>query len=115
MSKTMSKTMRILKFVVIGLLAFTGFTLLVMWLWNWLVPPIFGWHVITFWQALGLLVLCKILFGGFHGTPGPNSHWRRRMIERWEKMTPEEREKFRESMRGRCGPSPPDARPKLSL
>ena len=40
---------------------------IVMNLWNWLVPSVFGWHSITFWQALGLLVLSKILFGGFRG------------------------------------------------
>ena len=39
-------------------------------LWNWLLPPLFGWRQITFWQALGLLALCRILFGGFgrHGS-----------------------------------------------
>ena len=33
-------------------------------LWNWLLPSLFGWRLITFWQALGILVLCRILFGG---------------------------------------------------
>src|SRR5215467_14166164 len=36
----------------------------VMHLWNWLLPPLFGWRALTFWQALGLLALCRILFGG---------------------------------------------------
>src|SRR5271169_6833564 len=76
---------------------------LVMRLWNWLMPPLFGWRLITFWQALGILILCKILFGGFRGRPGPRVHWRRRMFERWERMSPEEREKFRQGMRSRCG------------
>lgn len=69
-------------------------------LWNVLMPPIFGWRLITFWQALGLLLLCKILFGGFHrhGGGGRNQ-WRKRMKERWEHMTPEERERFRKGMR----------------
>jgi hypothetical protein len=39
--------------------------LVVQWLWNWLLPEIFGLRQITFWQALGLLALCRILFGGF--------------------------------------------------
>ena len=39
----------------------------VMHLWNWLLPALFGWRLITFWQALGLLALCRILFGGFGG------------------------------------------------
>jgi hypothetical protein len=76
----------------------------VMRLWNWLLPPLFGWHQIAFWQAVGLLALCRILFGS-HGWRGPGrSNFRRRMSERWEQMTPEEREKFRQGMRGRCGP-----------
>jgi len=75
-------------------------------LWNWLLPPLFGWRQITFWQALGMLALCRILFGGF-GLHGSNrSTFRRRMAERWEHMTPEERERFRQSMRGRCGFGP---------
>ncbi|HZD95969.1 MAG TPA: hypothetical protein VE133_17035 [Candidatus Sulfotelmatobacter sp.] len=84
----------------------------VMHLWNWLLPALFGWRQITFWQAVGLLALCRILFGshGFRG--GPRSHFRRRMAERWERMTPEEREKFRQSFRGRCSPfEPPGASP----
>jgi hypothetical protein len=39
----------------------------VMHLWNWLLPMLFGWRQISFWQALGLLILCRILFGGFGG------------------------------------------------
>jgi len=77
-------------------------------LWNWLLPPLFGWREITFWQALGTLVLCRILFGGFGGRYGsPRSAIRRRMEERWERMTPEERERFRQGMRERCGFGPP--------
>jgi hypothetical protein len=75
----------------------------VMWLWNWLTPPLFGWHLITFWQAVGILVLSKILFGGLRGGRGGHMHWRHRMKDRWEHMTPEEREKFHQGMRGRCG------------
>ena len=72
-------------------------------LWNWLLPALFGWRLITFWQALGLLALCRILFGGFGGHGSNRSNFRRRMAERWERMTPEEREKFRHGMRSRCG------------
>jgi hypothetical protein len=67
----------------------------VMQLWNWLLPPIFGWHQITFWQALGLLALCRILFGGFGGHGSRSQH-----------MTPEERERWRQRMRERCGFGP---------
>ena len=79
---------------------------LVMHLWNWLLPPLFGWRLITFWQALGLLALCRILFGGMGRAPFRRSIFGRmkeRMDERWGRMTPEEREKFRQSWRSRCG------------
>jgi hypothetical protein len=72
-------------------------------LWNWLAPTLFGWRQITFWQGLGLLALCRILFGGFSGGGGHRSGIRRRMDERWGRMTPEEREKFQQGMRSRCG------------
>ena len=65
-------------------------------LWNWLLPPLFGWHRITFWQALGLLALSRILFGGlgahgFRRSHGP-SH--------------EQRERFRHRMREKFGAGP---------
>jgi hypothetical protein len=76
---------------------------LVMRLWNWLLPSLFGWRAITFWQAVGILALCRILFGSFGGRRHHRPNFRRRMAERWEPMSPEEREKFRQGMRGRCG------------
>jgi hypothetical protein len=76
---------------------------LVMHLWNWLAPALFGWRPVTFWQAIGLLILCRILFGGFGGRGHDRSQWRRPMAERWARMNPEEREKFRQNMRSRCG------------
>jgi hypothetical protein len=98
-----NRILRILKFALFAVLFVIVFSFVVLRLWNWLMPAVFGWHVITFWQAVGLLVLSRILFGGFRGRPGRHMYWRQRMIERWEKMTPEEREKFRQGMRGRCG------------
>lgn len=95
--------LRILKFLLFAALFVAVAGLVVMRLWNWLTPALFGWHVITFWQAVGILVLSKILLGGFRGRPGWHPYWRRRMMERWEQMTPEERQKFKEGMRG-CGP-----------
>ena len=106
------RILRGLKVLLFIVLAATVFSFAVLWLWNHLMPVIFGLHAITFWQALGLLVLSKILFGGFRGRPGWGGHWRGRMMERWEKMTPEEREKFREGLRcgrGRVAPPAPTA------
>ena len=84
-------------------------------LWNWILPPLFGWRPLNFWQALGLLALCRILFGGWGGSGGGKGRMRHRMRERmaermgermkerWEKMTPEEREKFRQGAGGCWG------------
>jgi hypothetical protein len=74
-----------------------------MSLWNWLMPAVFGLRAITWVQALGLLVLCKILFGGFHGRPGSRRRWKQDLAERWMEMSPEERERLRAGMRGRWG------------
>jgi len=62
-------------------------------LWNWLLPDLFGWAQITFTQALGLLVLCRILFGGF-GMRGPGRH---REGRPGRHLTPEEKEHLRHS------------------
>jgi hypothetical protein len=87
-------------------------------LWNWLVPTIIGWREITFWQAFGILALCRILFGGhnWHNSSreGARGRIRERMAdqmadrvgERWDGMTPEERERFRQRIRERCGFDP---------
>ena len=96
--------LRVLKIALIALLAATVFGFAVMFLWNWLMPGLFGLHPIGFWRALGLVALSKIMFGGFHGRPGCGGRWRQRVIERWEQMTPEERERFRAGMRSGCGP-----------
>jgi hypothetical protein len=82
-------------------------------LWNWLMPGLFGLRTITYWQAVGLFLLSKILLGGFHprgGYGGRRRGWKHRMHERWAGMSPEEREKLRAGMRGRhgCGWSPED-------
>ena len=70
---------------------------IVMHLWNWLLPPLFGWRSLTFWQALGLLVLCRILFGGLgHGGPGRGRG--RRFGRGCRNMSHEDREKFRKAM-----------------
>ena len=91
-------------FIVIG-------SALVMYLWNWLLPPLFGWRTITMWQALGLLVLCRILFGGHgwwrSGHSNVRERMRERMAGRWQHMTPEQREKMRKRWAMACGFEPP--------
>lgn len=105
------RIVRVLMFLPLVVLFVALFGLVVMSLWNWLMPGLFGLKPIGYWQGLGLFILCKILFGGFRG-PGGGGRWRHRMRERWERMTPEEREKFRQGLRNRwgCG-APPEAKP----
>jgi hypothetical protein len=95
----------------VALVAFTFFIFvggeIVRLLWNWLLPPLFGWRSISFWQALALLALCRILFGRFGFRPGHGSRMRRRMVGRWARMTREERQRFRQRMRERWGFAPP--------
>ncbi|HEY7097628.1 MAG TPA: hypothetical protein VH437_12945 [Terriglobales bacterium] len=96
---------------ILGLIAFLAIGAeIVMLLWNWLLPSLFDWRQITFWQALGLLALCRILFGGFRSHGPRGIKWRRRMEERCDWMTPEEREqvreKFRQRMREKWGLGP---------
>ncbi|MGA2131275.1 MAG: hypothetical protein ABSH50_03085 [Bryobacteraceae bacterium] len=83
---------------------------IVQHLWNWLLPPLFGWRQITFWQGLGMLALCRILFGGFGIHADNRSNFGRRkghrMADRWQAMTSEERERFRQGMRAGCGSDP---------
>ena len=101
------------KLILIAPLAILGMALfvalgggVVQLLWNWLLPPLVGWREIGFWQALGILALCRILFGG-HGWRGPiRSNFRRGLEASCERMTPEERERFRQRMRERFGFGP---------
>ena len=93
----------------------------VMALWNALLPTLFGIPLITFWQALGLLVLGRLLFGfGFRGPRGyggwghrggwggpRHERWREKMEERWKSLTPEQRERYRQHWEARCGPRGP--------
>lgn len=91
-------------FIPFGVAAFlTVISFVVMTLWNNLLPDILHVGVITFWQAMGIFVLCKILFGfGKGGGPGKGAWMRHRMEEKFKNMTPEEREKFRAKMEN-CG------------
>ncbi len=106
------RIVRLLKFLPFFAVGAAVFGLVVMALWNWLMPTLFGLKPIGFWQALGVFILSKILFGGFGGGGRRGGHPGRRIRERWARMTPEERERFRETLRARCGfeaPPKPDA------
>jgi len=80
----------------------------VMSLWNNVLVTVLNVTSINFWQAIGLLILSKILFGGFRGgwRGGRGGHWKKEWQEKWEakmqNMTPEEREKIKQEWRNRC-------------
>ena len=133
MNERLMRMTRLTRLMIIAPLAILGIAVftaigggVVMLLWNWLAPTLFGLRLITFWQAIGLLALCRILFGGFGMGGGGHHNSRRRMEgrirermpermdERLEQMTPEERERFREAPHGRGGRTTPlDSNPSV--
>ncbi len=97
------------KIAALVVLAAAVFGYVVMALWNALIPDLFHGPVITYWQAIGLIILSHILFRG--GSHAGHSHrrwhanrWKSHFEKRYAAMTPEEKEKFRERWERRCGP-----------
>lgn len=116
--KTMFKK-RWYLFIPLILAAFVAFGFITMYLWNWLMPLLFRLPEITFWQTIGLLILSRLLLGGFKGHHGRgHGHCRRQMHEKWEHMTPEEREQFKEHIHMHRAPwirrNPEEGKPKES-
>jgi hypothetical protein len=64
--------------VLLGIIGFGALAILcgyiVMWLWNWLLPGLFGFKAITFWQGVGIVILARIIFGSFNHRPGGHHH-----------------------------------------
>lgn len=120
-----NKYLKMLVFAPLGIAGLVLFTFIVgeivRRLWNWLLPSLFGLPVITFWQALGLLVLARILVGGFGGRGGHRhdggisgrigdriaDRVADRVAERLEGLSPAERERFTQRVRERWGTAPP--------
>lgn len=103
------KIFHVLKFVLLGAIFLLALGFGVRELWNCLIPDLFHGPVVTFWQALGLCLLGKLIFG-WHGGGGPGKwsqtkeQWRKKMQQRMEHMTPEEKEKMRQRFRS-CMPN----------
>lgn len=104
----------------IGIIAMAALmTAVVMLLWNWLMPILFGLSIITFWQALGILILSKILFGAHFGKRGGHCNcngggygghygWKQKFKSKWQDMSEEDKKKW-ESKWGNCGVGKTDA------
>jgi len=101
-------------FAILIALAALAFGYVLMLLWNLLVPALFSGPIINYWQAIGLLVLSKMLFGGFrfkggrhgccgHGGYSKHGYWRNKLEEKMANMTPEEKEKFKQEYANKCG------------
>ncbi len=107
MRKLFNSRLRFVFFPIIGIafLFLVGF--LVMQLWNYTLPSLFGIQTINLWQSIALFFLCKLLFGFGGGGPkrgGPG--WRRKIMRgrQFERMSEAEKERVREYMRRRsCG------------
>lgn len=100
--------LRSLRFFLFAALFITAAVFITQYLWNWLVPELFNGPAIGLAQTFGLLLLSRILFGGFGGGrragwAQQRRAWQQRMAGRMEHLSPEEREKFRAQMQQRCG------------
>ena len=110
---TRSRFPRFILFILFIFVVLVPLGFIIMALWNNILAVIFPIALINFWQALGLFLLSKLLFGGFPGKPAwaGRRHNRREMEEmrnKWFNLSPEERKNFRQDMRGgfRCGKTP---------
>jgi len=105
MNKHFSGRKKFILLPLIGIALVSLFGWIVMMLWNAILPSLItGVGVLTFPKAIGLLILCKILFGGFKGQGGkPNFKNGFAMRKKMMNMSDEEKEKFQEEWRQRCG------------
>lgn len=93
--------MRKIRFVGLRILIFAVIvlglgSLVTWWLWDALMPTLFGLHAIGYWQAMGLMILARLLFGGLGR--GWGRARRARFVRGWHNLSPEERQRFRQAM-----------------
>ena len=94
---------KIIGFTMIAIACLALLAWVVMLLWNGVLAEVVQVSTVTYWQALGLLVLSKILFGGFRGKGGDyKKRWKEKMEEKLAGLSEEEREKIKEEWRNRC-------------
>lgn len=96
---------RFLYFIPVILAVAAALSAVVMLLWNYVMPELFGVRKIGFAHAFCLLALCRILFGNFGGKGGKTGAGMRGnpMMQKWKGMNEEERSSFRDEWRKRCG------------
>ncbi len=96
------------KMTIMAILFFTVVSFVVMALWNWLMPELFGLPYISFWKAAGLLLLSKILFSGLGGKKFDKKHksheWKSHFSSK-HPLTPEQKQELKEKFASRwCTP-----------
>jgi hypothetical protein len=89
------------------IIGFFSISAIVMLLWNWIIPAISTFSVLTYWQAMGLLALCRILFGGFNFNRHHNKVHRHfaehtAFKEKFMDMNDEEKLQFKNQWKQRC-------------
>lgn len=96
--------LRFLIFLFFGGLAALAVGVIVMLLWNAILPELLGVKQINYWQSVGLWILCRILLGSFRPGGrnrrhmGPSPQWKAKFMS----MSEEEKKAFKEEMRRRC-------------
>lgn len=113
------KALKIIKWIVLGALFIALVPYVVMLLWNWLMPELFGVPAITWLQSLGLLLLSKILFGFGGGGKckchKDRKHWKHKMYHQFSRMSDEERAALKKKMKEKwCKPKDDDASQSLA-
>jgi len=90
------KPIKVLFFILVFVVVFSALSFVVMFLWNAILPEVTEVKPLNFWQAAGLLILAKILFGGFRGRKRRSGSWRNskknHWRNKWMEMNEEERE-----------------------
>ena len=99
--------LRIGKFLLFAAFLIFAVGYVVMGLWNALIPELFKGPVLTYWQAIGLLLLTHFLFHGSgrwrHSNGWRHHRWKHGLEEKLAAMTPEEREQYKAEWKRRCG------------
>lgn len=101
--RRLSKPAKIAVYILLGALVVVICGGSVMLLWNYVLAEVTNVKTINFWQALGIFALSKILFGGFKGGRNGRVYKWKEMRQKWNNMSPEEKEKFKSEWQQRCG------------